>query len=766
MSAHKNESLILSRRSFLAWGTFSSGFMLAAPSMLFTKSGVASTGNVADLEDQLTPLIHISVENHITFYYPSPEMGQGVDSSLAMLFMEELGGDMAKLSVAPLPYLLKKDAEGKVSAKAVPQGAGGSTSIPRNWPLLRKAGATARQLLCQAAAKVLKVPVESLKTENSFVKSADGRVLAFGTLVDVAAQETLPEDYEPVLKPKSAYQIIGTEQQSQQLEKIVTGEPLYGMDMSYPGVKVAVIARCPWFDGDVDSFDAKSVKAMPGVVDVVQLPRPDPDKYYTYLAAGVAVVAEDFWTAKKARDMLNIKWKKGPDPKASTEGLYEQCHKLLQGKGQVVRDDGDFDAAIESAENVISRTYQLPLVSHAPMEPQNCIVHVTDDNCTIIGPMQSPGGASRIAEAITGFDRVAMDVRYTRLGGGFGRRLTSDYIAEAVTISQITTLPIKLIWTREDDFSHDFYRPMGVHQLTAGVDKKGNVTAWSHRLAGTPKYHRRNGVKPEDMYKADMYVDDFPAALVGNLRLEYLMATSRFPQGSWRAPAHTANSFVVQSFLNELANETGKDRLALRLEMLGDAKALKYEQHGGPEFDTGRLANVLKKAAEMAGWGRKPKPNHGFGIAGHFTFGGYCAQVVEVELLLENGSSASGSEGTRVKIHNVWCAIDVGTVVSPNGLRAQVEGGINDGLSSSMGQEVIVENGQVTSRNFDRYPMIFIGDSVINIETYIVDSDASPSGAGEMSTPPFSPALADAIADAKGERIRQHPMAKHVRKRA
>lgn len=748
----------LSRRTFLAVGAYSGGMLLAVPGTVLANNSEATTD-----DNTLTPLMQISADNHITFYYPSPEMGQGVDTSLAMLFMEELGGDMNTLSVAPLPYLIEKDADGNVTFTAVPQGAGGSTSIPRNWPLLRKAGAIARQLFCQAAAKVMQVPVESLYTQKSRVYSQNGQSLTFAELADIAAKEGLPDGFEPQLKPRKAFDIIGTKQQSRQLKSIVTGQPLYGMDMDYPGAKVALMVRSPWFDGEVAALDNSKAKALSGVIDVVLLPRPDPDKYYTYLAAGVAVIAEDFWTAKKARDLLDIQWTKGPTPDASTDALYQQCHKLLEGKGQVVRDDGDYDTAMASADKVFRKTYQLPLVSHAQMEPQNCIAHVTEDNCTIIGPMQSPGGASRLAEVITGFDRVNMDIRYTRLGGGFGRRLTSDHVAEAVTISKLSKLPVKLIWTREDDLSHDFYRPMGVHQLSAGVDDTGNVTAWRHRLAGTPKHYRRNGRKPDELYSADMYVDDFPAALVDNLRLEYLLASSPFPQGSWRAPAHTANAFVVQSFLNELAEELGKDKLQLRLDMLGQPKGLKYEQHGGPEFHTGRMANVLKEATRMAGWGRKMPANVGLGLAGHFTFGGYCAQVVEAELIPARVDS-TGQLPQQVKVHNVWCAIDVGTVVNPDGVKAQVEGGINDGLSSAMGQEIIVQNGKVSSVNFDTYAMAFIADSVTNIETHIVASEATPAGAGEMTLPPFSPALADSIVAAGGKRIRQHPMAKHVQK--
>ena len=318
------------------------------------------------------------------------------------------------------------------------------------------------------------------------------------------------------------------------------------MDMDYPNVMVAVMARSPFLDGSVKSFDASAAKKVPGVHAVVELERPALEGNYTYLAGGIAVIADDFWTAKTARELLEIEWDKGPHTDESTESLDAQCEALLKTSGQVVRDDGDFKAAVKSANSVITRTYKIPTVSHAQLEPQNCIAHVTKDKCTIIGPMQSPGGASVLASKITGFDRVDLDIKYTRLGGGFGRRLSSDHVAEAVTISKLSGLPIKLIWTREDDLAHDFYRPMGHHQMTAAVDKNGKVIAWAHRLAGTPKHFRR-GTKPDELFGADMYVDDFPAGLVENLQNEYHVAKSGMPQGSWRAPAHTANAFVVQN---------------------------------------------------------------------------------------------------------------------------------------------------------------------------------------------------------------------------
>lgn len=735
-------SLPVTRRQFLSWSLYGGALVIT------TRFGASRAGASTTTDKYaLSPLVSVHSDNSITFYYPSPEMGQGTDTSLAMLFVEEMDGDMDLVSVEPLPYLLKKDEAGKIAALAVPQFSGGSTSITRNYPLLREAGAQVKQLMLQAAAKYFNQPVNTLSAAKSYVTDGTGKKVSYGALTELASLETLNENFSPVLKPKSSWTTLGKKHHSTQAEKIVKGQPLYTMDMDYPGAKVALMARSPYLDGFVEKLDASKAEKLPGVVKVVQLPRPDLDKYYTYLAAGVAVIAEDFWTAKKARDLLDIHWNKGPHADENTVNLDEQCRSLLKQKGQIVRDDGDYHNALKSAELVVERTYSLPTVSHVQMEPQNCIAHVKKDTCTIIGPMQSPGGGSRLAEQITGFDRVKMDIRYARLGGGFGRRLNNDHVAEAVTISKLSGFPVKLIWTREDDLANDFYRPMAHHKMTAGLDKNKDVVAWSHKRAGRPKYYRRNNTKPEDMFGADLYVDDFPANLVKNLRNEYLIAQSGLPQGSWRAPAHTANAFVVQSFVDEIAREIKIDPLAFQLHMLGEPQQLEYGQHGGPVFDTGRLAGVLKEVAEMADWPGKKDKGRALGIAGHFTFGGYCAHVADVELKPDN----------TIKVHQVWAAIDVGTVVNPEGVIAQVEGGINDGLSTALGQQVLVKDGIVTSDNFDSYPMAKIGDSVTQIKVSIIENDEEPTGAGEMGLPPLAPAVANAIAAAGGPRLRSQP---------
>ena len=736
------KSMTLSRRDLLRYGAGVGGALVVMSTVPFNQSRAADENTGAAIK----PYIVIKPDGVIDIACPNPDMGQGVFTSITMLVAEELDADWEKVNPVSMPLALTMT-DGRLRYKYVPQGSGGSTSIVDGWTAMREAGVIARELLKQAAAEAWNTSSSDLSTEKGVVKHPDGRTLPYADLATAASEISLPNDVRITLRPKSEWNIIGRSKKQKAAHDIVTGKPIFGIDATYPGMKIAVFARSPYLDGEVISFNADRARAIDGVVDIVKLDRPAPDGPYSYLAGGVAVVADSFWTAKKARDLLEIEWDRGPFEGESTESFERDCDDKMAGTGQVARRDGDVAAAKAGAERVITRRYRMPYVSHAQLEPQSAIAHIMDGRANVIGPFQSLGGAARTVSTVTGIDVLKISVDGTRLGGGFGRRLTSDHAAEAAAISKATGLPIKVMWTREDDLSHDFYRPAGLHEMVAALDTEGRVTAWQHRLASASKYYRRANVPEEDMWTPELYADDFPAGLVDNLELEYFSMKSGMPRGSWRAPAHTANAFVMNSFLAEIAEETGQDMLALWLNMLGPDQELPYGQHGGPVFDTGRLRSVLTTVAEKAGWGRDMPDGRALGLAGHFTFGGYLAHVAEVERLDEG-----------FKLHKVWSAVDIGIVVNPAGVIAQTEGGINDGLSTMLGQQVRVEGGRVINDNFDTYPMMRIRESAPEVDVTIIESDKPPSGMGEMSIPPIAAAVTNAYRNAGGARLRDHPV--------
>jgi isoquinoline 1-oxidoreductase beta subunit len=735
---------LVDRRSFMRLSLSATGALVL--SVYLPKHAAANSERPAS-GAPIGLLVRIEKDGTTYIGAVSPEIGQGVKTSLPMIIAEEMDADWSKVKVEQLPLGIVRREDGTFTWKYGSQGAGGSTSIPDAWTELRQVGAQVRHVLLTAAAQRWNAQLGDLSTGPGVVIHKDGRRVNYGELAAAAATLPLSAEKLPLKDPKQ-YRILGTRVRTVDVEEIVTGRARYGLDATMPGALVAVVARCPNFDGELKSFDASEAKKIPGVRDVVVLTGPKHGEPITAnLAPGVAVIADNTWAAIKGREALKIEWTSGPFASESSASLDAQCTRLLEGAGQRCRNDGDFDAARASAVRVVQARYRIPFVSHAPLEPQNACVDVRSDRVVIIAPMQMPGGASRIASQITGLDRLKIDVHMTRVGGGFGRRLTNDFIAEAVQLSKTTGKPIKLVWTREDDLRHDFYRPFGHHDLIATIDSERRVTGWAHRLASASKYYRRPDVKPEDMWTPEIYPDDFPARLLPHVRMEWFAVDSGITRGSWRAPAHTANAFAVQSFLDEIAHATGEDPLALRLRMLGEARDLPYAQHGGPTFNTGRLAEVLRVAAQRIGWGRAVPRGRGLGIAGHFTFGGYAAHAMEVSV---------ASNGTY-RIERCVCAVDVGRPINRLGLEAQMIGGTIDGISTARNLEISIENGRVVQSNFNDYPLLRMADAP-DVEVAIIDSERDPSGAGEMGIPTAAPALTNAIFAASGHRVRNLPI--------
>jgi len=728
----------ISRREFLAVSATAIGGVMfgTGPAWLRAAESGRELNVFATIEPDGSTVIGVS----------QPDMGQGMYTTMSMLVAEELDADWSRVSCRQLPLMLKRDDEGKLAWAWVPQGAGGSTSVFDLYQPLREFGARARLQLVLAAARLWNVPPGDLVTEPGFVVHASsGRRVSYGDLAARAANIAPPEETPP-LKSPAEFRLIGKDILSKAKREVVTGHAGYGVDVRRPGMRYAVIARCPYFDGKLIGFDDSAARGIDGVVDVVEIPGPAPGEYYTTMAPGVAVVATSTWAAMKGRDALTLDWDRGPYRNETTASLDAACQAALDsGEGQVVQNVGDFDAALAGAAHKMTARYRLPYVHHATLEPQNCFAHVREDHCLVIGPVQMPATASRMAASLTGLDRLAIEVQMTRLGGGFGRRLTADYVAEAVLVSQATRQPVMVQWTREDDMAHDFLRPGGWHELTAGLNEEGRITAWRHCVASPSKYYRRPDV---ELWQSEIYPSDPPVGLVENVRYEYFDMTSGAWRGSWRAPAHTANAFAMESFLDEIAHETGQDPLALRLTLLGEPRVLPYADHGGPEWNPGRLAAVLKTAAEKGGWGRKLPAGEGLGIAGHFTFGGYVAWVAHVAV----------TPVGELRVKRLVGAIDSGLAVNPNGLRDQMEGGACDALSTALGQELSIEGGRHRETNFDEYKMMRIAGAPPEIEVHIIQGAEGPTGAGEPPVPPLAPAVTNAIFAATGRRVRHLPI--------
>ncbi len=737
----------LNRRQFMVSGlTAGGGFLIGG-----ILPSVANAKSSSKEEHQIGFFIEILSDNSIVIGNNQPEIGQGLRSTLPMLVAEELEVDWKHVSVKQMPYGLVKTKDG-YAWKYGGQGVGGSTGLKRNFNFMREVGAKARLVLQQAAAKVWNVEITQTSCKNGTVTNTiNNKTVPYSDLISVASQLPLSDEV-PELKPVKEFKIAGTRRKTLDAFDIVTGQSKYGIDAKVEGAFVAVMQRCPYLDGTVKSFDDAATKKIKGVVDVVLIKGPKEGEPYFILAEGVAVIAENTWAAIEGRKALKVEWNTGPNVSESSESFIEQCDKLLTQKGQIVRDDGDFEGAIKTADKVIKHEYFIPYVNHAPMEPQNCFAHVTDNACKAIIPTQSPSGASRGINKATGIERENIEIELTRIGGGFGRRLTNDYAVEAALISKKSGKPINLLWTREDDMQHDFYRPSGKHQMIAGLDKNNQIIAWTQRLASASKYYRRPNMTDDKLWGPELYEDDYPAHIIPNFQREYFPVKSGVPRGSWRAPAHTANAFVIQSFIDEIAHETEQDPLECQLNLLGEARELDYSNHGGPKFNPGRLAKLLKFVAKEIDHKKQRPKGSGVGIATHFTFGGYAAHAIEVSV----------SQSGKLTIDRIVAAIDCGFAVSPNAVEAQVQGATVDGLSTALNLEITVKDGQIVQNNFHQYPLATIASIPENFKCHILPWDDVPTGVGEIPIPPVAPALTNAIFNATGIRIRRLPIANQL----
>ena len=705
----------LDRRQFLKLSGMAGGGLMLS---FATRRVLASTG-------PLNPngYVHIDADG-IRIYAKNPEIGQGVKTSLPMIVAEEL--DAAWSDVTVIQSVIDQTKYGA-------QFAGGSLSIPMNYDALRRAGATARAMLVQAAANQWGVAPSELATADSkVIDKVRKRALSYTELADQAATLPVPESSALQLKSKDDFKLLGKRITGVDNEELVRGEPLFGIDVRLPGMKYAVYQKCPAIGGKVVSANIEEVKALPGVHDAFVL---QGNGNAMELLPGVAIVADSTWQAMQAKQKLKVEWDENEASKDSWSGATAQAKEIAQQPGPQIANTGDVDAAFEASDKQVSGFYSYHFVSHANLEPQNCTASYVDGKLDLYAPTQTPGQAIQSAANVAQVPPTRVTLHQQRCGGGFGRRLYNDFVCEAAAISRRVKLPVKLQWTREDDMAYDLFRAGGFHQMDGSIDAEGKITGWRDRFIT----FSHDGRRP--VSGGSMSGGVFPGGLLPNLRIEQTALEWSNRCGAWRAPGSNVFGFAVMSFLDELAHAAGRDPLEVLLETLGTPRQL------GPRgMHTGRAAGVVKLAAEKAGWGQDLGSNRGLGIGFYFSHAGHIAEVADVSV----------DDAKRIKIHKITVAADVGPIVNLSGAENQMQGSVIDGLSTSLGLSVTFENGRVEQSNFHRYPLLRMSHAPV-VDVHFIDSDYPPTGLGEPGLPPLAPAVCNAVFAATGHRIRTMP---------
>lgn len=658
--------------------------------------------------DRFEPNAWLTIERdgRVVITIGKVEMGQGVHTALPMILAEELDADWTMVQVR------QADAHEKYGR----MGTGGSASVRTNWETLRKAGATAREMLIAAAAHAMGVPARECRTEQGFVLHTSGRKMSYGELAPLAA--TLPPPQHPVLKDPKHFTLIGKPTRRLDHREKLTGQAIFGIDVKVPNMLVATVVRPPVFGSRLKSVEDKAARQSAGVKHIVPI------------SSGVAVVADGYWNAMVARQKLHIKWEESSFVRQSTASIRKERERLAKTNGAIAKSTGNAKALIEQAsKRLVDVVYEVPYLAHAPMEPPAAVASVEPDRCEIWASTQVPDRVQSLAAELTGLPKEKIFVHTTFLGGGFGRKLYPDYVADAIEISKAIKAPVKVIWSREDDIQHDLYRPATYNVLSAALSDKGEILAWMHKIVGDAL----NASHPKDRVEGAAVegAQNLPYR-IPNLHVEWIMHNPGVPTGAWRSVGSSQNAFVTECFIDELAYLAGKDPFEFRHTLL--------ENH--------RLKRALELAAEKSGWG-KPLPEGIYrGIACHESFRSYVAEVAEVSVDKKTGA---------VKVHRVVVAIDCGIVVNPLSAAAQMEGGVIDGLSCVFKRAITIKNGRVAESNFHDYDSLRINEAP-KVEVYFVPSSEAPTGTGEPGLPPAIPAVCNAIFAATGKRIRRLPI--------
>jgi isoquinoline 1-oxidoreductase beta subunit len=708
----------MQRREFLKAGAaLGGGLLISLYVPEFVPAARAADSAVKPVA--LNAFVRIGTDESVTVISNHSEMGQGIYTSLPMLLNEELEADWARVRVesSPVDAVYNHTVFGLMMT-------GGSTTTNSEYDRFRKMGAMARIMLITAAAQSWNVDPQTCRAEKGYViHPPTGRRASYGSLAEAASKIVPPKDIP--LKDSKDFTLVGKPIHRLDTPSKTNGTAQFGLDVYIPGMLTAVVARAPVFGGKVISFNADSAKAIPGVVNVVQVP------------SGIAVIAKGFWPAKLGREKLEINWDDGPGAAISTVAMRESFSALSKTPGAVARKAGDTAAALASAAKTITAEYEVPYLAHCMMEPLNTVVDLHEDRCEIWTGTQFQTGDRAAAAKVAGLKPEQVTLHTTLLGGGFGRRANPacDFVTEATEVAKAAKAPVKVVWTREDDIRGGWYRPMWYDHFAAGLDASGNPVAWTHTIVGQSimtgtmfeAYGVKNGIDSASVEGAADILYGIP-----NLQVELHTPKNEVPVQWWRSVGHSHTGFSVEAFLDEVAHAGGKDPYQLRRTLLA----------GQP-----RMLAVLDLAAQKANWGSALPAGRARGIATHFSFDSYVAQVAEVSV---------EKDGT-VHVHRVVAAVDCGQTVNPDTVQAQLEGGIIFGLTAALKTEITLDKGRVQQRNFNDYPMLRMFESPV-IEVFIVPSTEHPTGVGEPGVPPVAPAVANAIFAATGKRVRRLPI--------
>ncbi len=730
-----SKEIYTDRRSFLKVSSAAGGGLLLGFNFMAceTKPDIAQFLEpnlpIPEKWNTMNGFLKIGENGIVTIMSPNPEIGQNVKTAMPMIVAEELDVDWDNVIV---------EQAGLDTELYERQIAGGSQSIRFGWPGLRKAGATVRHLLVEAAAKELDVPASELTTAKGVIyHKASDRTLGYGDVASAAAGLEVPEEV-PLKDPKD-FSIIGTSQKNVDGFDIVQGKPLFGLDIYEENMLVAMVEHPPAFGMKIKSMDDSKVRSMPGITDVIRIdvepegwnPQWSDVNAYPEL---IAVVGKTTWEVMQAKKELKVEWEVDTELENSSNHTTAMADLLKSGKGEVARSDGDVDKAFAAADKIIEQTYSAPFLAHNTMEPMNFYANVTGDKAELIGPIQTAQFLETTLEAVLGLPKENVSIMMTRMGGGFGRRLYGHYATEAAMISQKVAAPIKLVYSREDDMTQGTYRPAYMVTYKAGLDAAGNLTAFHIKGAGIPG--------------SPVFANRYPAGAVDNYKVENYKVETNISTGAWRAPRSNFIACAEQTFLDEVAEAAGKDPIEFRLDLFEKAKNNPVGEEN--DYDAERYAGVLKLVKEKAGWGSDAS-GVSRGVSAYYCHNSYVAQVLDVEMV-----------DNTPKVKSVCCAVDCGIVINPGSAKNQIEGGIVDGIGHAMYSALTFKDGKPGQRNFDSYRLIRHSEAPDAIDVHFVDNGIDPTGLGEPSLPPIGAALSNALYKATGTRHRSQPFSEEV----